>query len=239
MKNINITEEIINELKDIASLKSISLNVITFMLDDNFDRLLGNHELSENDLDIIKLRNNKSIEPTETIEISTMTFGTIIVNLSGVNNNAFVSAYHDDNRIMTITADDRAVRNNVIYEDENNNTIELTKEVNYRNNDICSFNLTRNENNEVVYQGSLNPVLASMGNKEFFDFSSCLSNKKQSDSLMQKVFNSFTSGSLVGITTGRGTTDLSYFTDVIYNTLENKLEEARKKQTTKAKTRTK
>lgn len=238
MKNINITEDIIREINNVVFLKPITYNVIYFMLNDNFDRLLGNHELSDKDVDLVKLIQDRGDETTIKIEIDSIFYGKIHVVISSVNGNVFINAIHNDHNVMTIATNEESVRNYVVYKDEDDNTIELTKEVKIGKNDITRFGLTRKENHQAVYQGSLSPVLASMGNKEFFDFTSSLSNKKQSDSLMQKVFNSFTSGSLVGVETGRGTTDLSFYTDVIYNTLENKLEEAKKKQTTKSKAKT-
>jgi hypothetical protein len=94
--------------------------------------------------------------------------------------------------------------------------------------DAKSFALRRSENNNLVYGGTLSPILYAKGNKEYFQFK-CIGQdgEGKNSSVIQKIIDSLTSNSLIPIPVSRMNAPIIQSSDVIYSTLRENLEKNR------------
>ena len=126
--------------------------------------------------------------------------------------------------------------NKIIYQEDVNDIIE-NKKVVLDKNDAKAFYYSRCENDEVLYEGKLVPVMAAAGHKEFFDFREIGTDRKEEKSLIKRVVDSISNSSLVAVNTSLHISPYTEYLNNIFEALKDKLETTREKKTNKVRVR--
>lgn len=229
MEKINLTQNVLDKVNQMGSVTKNETIVLRYLLNESFTKIYGDYELDEDKVDIVTLANNiKGLS----MEISSIWFGNLVMNITANrdSNSVYLDAFADNKRVLTILKTNNSIRCNTVYEDVDNNTIDLLKEVNFEARDARRFFLTKKVNNELIYCGELKPILAKTGSHEFFAFKSNLNKPTESKSMFQRIVEAMKDDSLVGIPTAKETCSLSGYCDIVFDKLEEKLEAARTKQ---------
>ena len=234
MEKVNLTEKVIEQLSKITVLTELEKNSIEYLLNDSFTRLLGDYYMPDKNIDLIV---NGKINNGVQIQINTIYNEPIGLEICQVDNCICINSRCEDVRPITIVANGEGAKCNIKYKDANDVTVDMYKQVDFENNDVSKFFISKRENDMVAYYGSLSTISTTKDGSDFFYFNSSFE-KSGEKSIIKKIADFFTSDPVVSVPTSRKLHMLSNYAEPIFDKLEYKLEEKYSKTKGTAKVRT-
>ncbi len=233
MANYNITELTINHIKRICLLSGNGENIIKYFISDNLNKLIGKTVLEDTDAELMLITNDKN---HKVLNIDYIYSDHVSIEFYLEDEILHVDTYLGNELASKFTMSNTLGENKIIYQEDVNDIIE-NKKVVLDKNDAKAFYYSRCENDEVLYEGKLVPVMAAAGHKEFFDFREIGTDRKEEKSLIKRVVDSISNSSLVAVNTSLHISPYTEYLNNIFEALKDKLETTREKKTNKVRVR--
>ncbi len=222
MENFNVAEKVLNCTKDTYQMNPGKESITSYFIADAFDKLLGKHIFDKDDIDFMQLIDGDN----KIINIDYLDMGSISLRIGVINDEAVIAGTMDNEQSINITIGNQHVTSIITYP-EDVNSITEKKSVLIDKKDARDFYLARLENGELAYEGSLKPVDARTGEKEYFDFNYTGSDRVGQSSLLKRIVDSIANSSLVTVSTSNRLHLLSNYSDSVFGKLKEKLEQHR------------
>ena len=237
MEKYNLTEIISNNIGRLCIIANDNYEkVIQYFLNTGLENLFGSYIFDKENLEFVTSQDREGFI---NLYVESIYRKPIDITILRMNDMLVVSAIDDENLLMSLEVYPQKIKSNSVYELEGH-TIEEEKNVEFTNGDASSFTLSKIEDGEKVYEGSLNPILASRGDNEYFDFNYKINGEEteeKSQSFLKRLVDSITDNSLVAVSTSRDIHSLSDYSSSIFNSLTEKLEYLRVKKDVKVRKR--
>ena len=234
MEKVNLTEKVIEQLSHITVLTELEKNSIEYLLNDSFTRLLGDYYMPDENIDMFlygKINNGVQMQ------INTIYNEPLGLEICKVDNCININSKCEDVKPITLVVNGECAKCNTKYKDANDVSVDMFKQVDFENNDVSKFFISKRENDMVAYYGSLSTISTTKAGSDYFYFNSSFE-KSGEKSIIKKIADFFTSDPVVSVPTSRKLHMLSNYAEPIFDKLEYKLEEKYSKTKGTAKVRT-
>ena len=240
MANYNLTKIILKKyLTLIDGISSVEKRVIEYYLNEDFKKILGSHIVRTEDCDLMTTFQ----DGFSNISIDTPFYDCIYVKIGNVNDSNIICAYAGDRVLFSIVDKEGNITNEVEYSNEDGVNIleslgvvlENSSTTEQPNIDAIEFSLSRKEDGEEIYEGSLTPILARAGSEEYFEFRNNNSNNEEMPSFIEKLIASLNSNAIVSVGTNNDTHKVVDYIDEVFVALDDKLQKTNAKKNTKKK----
>ena len=234
MEKVNLTEKVIEQLSNITVLTELEKNSIEYLLNDSFTRLLGDYYMPDENIDMFlygKINNGVQMQ------INTIYNEPLGLEICKVDNCININSKCEDVKPITLVVNGECAKCNTKYKDANDVSVDMFKQVDFENNDVSKFFISKRENDMVAYYGSLSTISTTKAGSDYFYFNSSFE-KSGEKSIIKKIADFFTSDPVVSVPTSRKLHMLSNYAEPIFDKLEYKLEEKYSKTKGTAKVRT-
>lgn len=227
---VNITNSVLMNLEHSVSLSTPVRSLLKYYLNSDLDCLLGRHIFSEEDIvDLLKAKINDGYSiALQTIRDPRALF----ISIGSVGEQYTIVGKLDEEEVFAITGNNIHADNNVTF-DEDIYKIEEEYQTAFADDDALSFRLSRKENGELLYDGSLNSIGSKIGDKHYFDYRSNMPVKVEESRKTTKVSKSkilnalrrlFVYDPTVGVKTSRNDVEIYLYADSVFKSLKDRLE---------------
>lgn len=233
--DFNITEFIIRHIYKLGIMMSSNgENLVRYFMDNNLTNLFGNNEITSDNIDLVTSSKNM----TTSIDIESVYTEHVKILIQSVEENKLdISIFENDELKSALEMTNEYVKDTTSYMSDVTEVKEY-KEVDMEHGDARKFLLSRSENGELIYEGELQPILASNGSNEFFNFSyKGQEEEEKSKSFLQKIVDGVKDSNLISVNTSHDIHSLTTYVDRIYTALQDKLEAKRVKKDVKVRKR--
>ena len=231
----NITEYIIQHIYKLGVMMSSNgENLVRYFMDDNLTKLFGNNEITSDNIDLV----TSSRDMKTSIDVESIYTEHVKILIQCVEENKLdISIYENDELKSALEMTNEYVKDTTSYM-QDTTTVSEYKEVEMEHGDARRFLLSRSEDGELIYEGELQPILASSGSNEFFNFSyKGQAEEEKSKSFLQKIVDGVKDSNLISVNTSHDLHSLATYVDRIYTALQEKLEAKRVKKDVKVRKR--
>ena len=242
MANYNLTKIISKKfMKTNEDISTEEKRVVEYYLNQDFGKIIGNHVVSADDCELM----TTTQDGFDSISIDTPFYDNIHVKIGSANQSSIICGYSGDKVVFSIVDKDGNITNEVEYVNENNVTIQESLGVVLEESpigekvsvDAKEFSLSRKENGEEVYEGSLTPMLARAGSEEYFEFRTSKDEEDKNPSFIEKIIDSINSNAIVSVGTDNNIHKLIDYIDEIFKALDKKLQKTVDKKYVKKRTK--
>ena len=237
MEQYNLSEIIGNNIHRLCIIGNDNYEkVITYLLNTGLENVFGSYIFDKKNLEFVTSQDRDGFI---NLYVESIYRKPIDITILRMNDMLVISAIDDEKLIMSLEVHPHELKSYSAYELEGH-AIEEERKVDFTNGDANSFTITKTEDGEKVYEGTFNPILASRGDNEYFDFKYKINgeeNEEKSASFLKRLVDSLTDKSLVAVSTSRDIHSLSDYASSIFNSLSEKLEQLRVKKDVKVRKR--
>lgn len=216
-KKINIATEIVTRLDSLGypcTIASSDYMIMANFLMGNLTKLLGSHEIDNDDVEIVRSKH--------TITVNTTFYPTpIVFEVNKTDDDVSLSALADEEgqEIFRISKNGEHVENTIFDRD---NFFEHTYVVDGFMDP--KFTYTKKQVNEdskeVIFSAQLRGLGAKYKDKEVFELTRIVPPEYKEQSLLKRIVDGIKGDSFIQITTSLQTLDTLMYTDILFNRLE-------------------